>query len=105
MDHVMLATDVVLQAIIGNPNGSVGKLMKQAKSDEIRLAIPHLALYCAVYSIRKGDQINAPRLAELLKYSEILPETPEYLGPIERESWVPNAQAVENWRKLALKDD
>jgi hypothetical protein len=50
MDELMLATDVVLRAIIGK-NGSVTKLIKQAERGELQLVLPHSAPYWAVYSV------------------------------------------------------
>jgi hypothetical protein len=104
MEEVMLAIDVVLQAIIGR-NGSAANLIEQARRGEILLVVPHSVLYCAIYSISSTDTINTSQLAALLRYSQILPDSPEYLGPDDRDSWRPNSQAVENWRRLALKDD
>lgn len=105
MEEILLATDVVLQAIIGPTGGSVEGLIAQAQNGEVHLTVLHSVLYCAVYSVRETDRINTHRLAELLKYSQIMSDEPEYLGPQERGSWKPASEEVENWRKLALGED
>ena len=104
MEEVMLATDVVLEAIIGR-NGSAAKLIEQARKGEIHLVVPHYVLYCAVYSTSSTDTINTDQLAELLKYCEILPDAPAYLGPEDRDSWRPEWHEVENWRRHALENN
>jgi hypothetical protein len=105
MEEIMLATDVVLQAIIRPTAGSVEDLIARAQMGEIRLIMLHSVLYYAVSSVRENDGINTHRLAALLKYVQIISDEPEYLGPQERDSWVPTPEEVENWRKLALGED
>jgi hypothetical protein len=105
MEEIMLATDVVLQAIIGPDPASVDGLIAEAQNREIQLTVLHSVLYCAVYSVRETDRINPHRLSELLKYSQIASDEPEYLGRHERGSWVPTSEEVEKWRKLALGED
>jgi hypothetical protein len=105
MEEIMLATDVVLQAIIGPNSGSAETLIAQAKTGEIQLTVLHSVLYYAVKSVSEDDQINLRRFSELLKYSQIISDEPEYLGTKERDLWEPTARDVENWRKLALESE
>jgi len=72
MEEIMLATDVVLQAIIQPGAGSVEDLVAQAQNGEIQLSVLHSVLYFALYSVRENDKINTQRLAELLKYVQII---------------------------------
>lgn len=102
MQPTMLATDVVLQALVGPSKGLIESLIMQAQNGKTRLTVLHSTLYCAVISVRPSDTLNTHRFAELLKYSEIIPDEPQYLGPQERDSWVPTSKEIEHWRKLAL---
>ena len=104
MEEVIVATDVVLRAIIGHSR-SIEKLIAEARRGEIRLVVPHESLYFAVYSIRSTDVINTSQFAELIQYCQILRDGPEFLGAEERDSWRPNSQEVENWRRLALEEN
>jgi hypothetical protein len=104
IEEVMLATDTVLKAIIRPTADSVDHLIAEAQKGETRLSVLHSSLYCALYSARETDSLNIPRLAQLLKYVEIVQDAPEYLGPEERDSWVPSSEEVSNWRKCALED-
>ena len=101
----MLATDVVLGAIIGRSDHPVRKLIEQAQNGQITLVIPQPVLYWAIHSVKPTDSINTNQLAELIKYSQILPDAPEYLGPNERHSWLPSSEAVAKWRRLVLEED
>ena len=102
MEEVMLATDVVLSAIISPTTQVVDKLIEQAKRGEIALLMPHFVLYCALYSVEDSDVVNSHQLAELLKYVQIVADAPEFLGPQERGSWTPSVEEVANWRRCAL---
>ena len=105
MEEIMLATDIVLRAIIARNDDSVRKLIEQAQSGEILLIIPQTVLYWAVHSVKENDTIHSHRLAQLLKYSYILQDAPEYLGPAERDAWEPTSKQVEHWRTLATEED
>lgn len=99
VEEVMLAVDMVLEAIIGTTPGSIDKLISQAANGEIKLSVCHLALYSAVFSVQKNDNVNATQFAELLRLVQIIPEEPEYLGCEERNSWIPTQDQVDNWRR------
>lgn len=105
MEEIMLATDVVLRAIIARNDVSVGKLIEQARSGDILQIIPQTVLYCAVQSVKENDTINFNRLAQLIKYSYILQDAPEYLGPAERDAWEPTSKQVEHWRSMVVEND
>ena len=104
MNEVIVATDVVLRAII-RPSDYVANLLDRARKGEVQLVIMHEVLYYALYSISSEDTINTQQLAELIQYSQILPHAPEFLGAEERRSWIPNSQQVEHWRRIALEED
>lgn len=102
MQKLMLATDVILEALIGPSPIKVDRLISQARNGEVQFEILDLALCGAFYSVDEDDVINVRRLAQLLQYAQLIPDCPEYLGPGEREGWVPTAKEVANWRKCAL---
>jgi len=105
MEEIMLAVDVILQALIGRSTSKVDALIMEARNGEAQLQILDSALYCALYSVRGEDTVNLRRLAELLQYTQLISDSPEYLGPQERESWIPSQGEVENWRKVALEEN
>ena len=61
MEERMLATDIVLRAIIARNDDSFRKLIEQAQSGEILLIIPQTALYWAVHTVKENDTINSHR--------------------------------------------
>ena len=105
MEEVMLATDVVLKSMIAPAARSLTELISQAKRGEIYLTMSQSVLYYAFQSVRESDKIRFDRFCELLKYSQIVSDEPQYLGPQERESWQTDFIEVENWRSLALETD
>lgn len=102
MEEIMLAVDVILEGIIGRTTGKVDALIFEARNGDVQLQILDFALYCALYSVRTEDTVNVRKLAELLQYAQLIPDSPEYLGPQERESWTPSQTEIDNWRKVAL---
>lgn len=105
MEEITLAIDIILEAIIRPTPGIVDRLIERARKGEARLIILRFALYCALHSVQEEDKVNAKRLAELLKYAEIQPDTLELLEPQDRESWTPSQEEINNWRKCAIRDD
>jgi hypothetical protein len=106
MKEIMIATDVVLEAIIGRTPGLADELIAQAQKGEAQLNILHSTLYSALYSVDpRVDKVNVQRLAQLLKYSQILPDAELYTGPQERDAWVPTEEEITNWREIALRDE
>ncbi|SRR5258708_23644009 len=103
MKEVILAVDVILQALIGRTASKVETLILEAGRGEVQIQIMDSALYCALYSVRSGDTVNIRRLAELLQYAQLISDSPEYLGPEDREMWIPSKAEIENWRKVALQ--
>jgi hypothetical protein len=104
MSEVMLAIDSVLEAIIGPSPGSIDEIIRKAREGEIQLILEDFALYCALASVREGDKVNIRRLADLIKYAQIQLDSPEFLGSLDRESWTPSNEAIENWRRWALQE-
>jgi len=102
MKDVLIATDAILAIIIGKESKVDEEIIKKARKGEYRILIEHCSLYWALYSVREGDNINLKRLAELLKYAQILSE--ELVDPRARESWTPSQEEVEHWRKVALEE-
>jgi hypothetical protein len=102
MIEAMMATDAVLAAIIAPEGDATERLIERARRAEIVILIPQMVLYWAFHSVAEGDQIFIRRVAELLQYAQIVPDTPEYLGPRSRESWVPSSDEVDNWHRCAL---
>ena len=103
MKEIMLAVDVLLAALIGPSPNFVDALINQARNGDANFLVGHHALFCALYSVKESDFINVRRLAELVKYSQIQPEEPEYLGSQERERWIPSEAEMTNWRGIATK--
>lgn len=103
MEEIMLAIDAILKVIIGPTPAFVDELIERARKGEVKFLISEFALYCALYSVQEGDQVNARHLAEVLKYAQILPDAPAYLGPEERESWKPSQEEINHWREVALE--
>jgi hypothetical protein len=103
MKKVLLATDAILRIVIGDKEGYLDELLKQASEGDVEIIIPQLALYCAFASVNEQDRVNPQRIAKLFKYAQLLPDTPEYLGPQDREMWTPTEEEIDNWRKNALK--
>ena len=104
MQEVMLAIDVILEALIARKARKVDSLILEARNGNVQLQILDSALYCALYSVRNEDEVNVRRLADLLQYAQLIPDAPEYLGPQDRVSWTPSQDEVDNWRKVALGD-
>lgn len=102
-EEVILAVDMILEAIIGLKPGRIDELIAEAESGEVRLSLSHFALYCAVHSVRAKDNLNARRFANLLRLVEIIPDEPQYLGIEERKAWVPSPDEVDHWRGAALQ--
>jgi hypothetical protein len=103
MEEILLATDVVLEVIIGSSTDRANRLIDRARKGEIQINILQSALYWAFYSVKKDDKINFRQVAELFKYAQIVLEAPIYLGPQDREGWTPSQQEVDNWRKCATE--
>lgn len=102
MEPVLLAVDTILKAIIGAP-GSLEDLLVEARAGKVYFVISDFALFCALSSVENDDQVDLPRLAELIKYSQAEAEDPAYLGPRGRESWTPTTEEIQNWRASALQ--
>jgi hypothetical protein len=105
MQEIILAVDVILQAIIGRNTSKIDDLILEARNGDAQLQILDSALYCALYSVKGEDKVNVRRLAELLQYAQLISDSPEYLGPEERESWIPSQEEIDNWRKVALGEN
>lgn len=102
MDPVLLAVDTILRSIIG-PANALDDLIEKAKAGEVYFLMPDFVLFCALSSVKSSDQVNFQGLAELIRYSQVEPEYPEYLGAGTRESWKPSSEEIQNWRESALE--
>ena len=97
----MLAVDIILRAIIG-PSEAVHALLTRARNGEESFVMSDVALYCALKSVQRGDNINLALLAELLRYSHIDPDCPRDAGTSGRVSWEPGEDEIKHWRATAL---
>ena len=104
MEPIMLAVDMILTVIIGNPK-TIENLLSQARAGDAYFVVLDSALYCALYSVEEHDSKNLSLLAEVLKYSQLQSDAPEYLGATERSSWTPSRNKVRHWRAVALDVD
>jgi hypothetical protein len=99
--RVILAIDVILEALIGPNPSPIERLLAQAKAGQVELVVLHHALYCALRSVGEQDTLNIARLAELVKYARIEP-TP-HLKPEEGGVLEPTQEEIENWRADVLQ--
>jgi hypothetical protein len=101
MKRAILATDAILQALIGPDTPFVNGLIEKAKNREIEIVVLDFALYCALRSVHKEDDINISRFTDLMKYAQI--EASPNLGPEDRESWEPTEEEKAKWRRVVLQ--
>jgi len=95
---VMLAIDVVLGALIG-PGTAAEIVIARAEAGEWQPVVLDLALYCALASVRPGDDVNHERLARLLRHARLDTSMSREPGaPFA----APSAAEIEHWRDVAL---
>lgn len=96
----MLSIDI----ITGNHRQSekIQQLIDRSATGQAYFLVLEFALYCALCSVNYNDRTNLPLLAELLKYSQIEPESSDYEGVAGRNSWTPTQEEIRHWRSVAL---
>jgi hypothetical protein len=100
MKKTMIAIDLLLAAIIGPIPNVTEQMIQEAREGKIKYVVLDHALYCALYSVRDGDKINAKRLADLLQYAEL--QNSRLLGIKKYKTLPPSEEEIEHWRKVVL---
>ena len=97
--RVMLATDVLLGALIGPPGCLAENVIQRVESGEWTPVVPDLALFCAVASVRVEDTVDHARFARLMRHAE-------FTTVINRRPGMPHdppsESEIEHWRNVAL---
>jgi hypothetical protein len=102
---VVLGIDLVLGALIGPPGCAAERLIERVEMGEFSPVVLDLALFCAMSSVRPGDQVDHARFARLLRHAQPMasgsrePYTP-FAPPTDTE--------IEHWRDVVfdrVKDD
>jgi hypothetical protein len=96
---VILAIDIVLAALIGPPGNISEKVIARAESGEWQVMLLDLALYCAISSVRPGDDVDHARFARLLRHA--VPQA-SLSRPPGGSFDVPSDEEIEHWRDVAL---
>src|SRR5262245_21422857 len=97
---VMLAIDVVLSALIGPPDSPADFVIARAEAGEWKPVVLDLALFCAMSSVRAGDQVDHARFARLLRHAELAPSLSR---AADGTFSPPSAAEIEHWRDVALR--
>jgi len=98
-DPVMLAIDVVLGALIGPPGTAAEMVIDRAERGEWTPVLLDLALFCAMSSVRPGDQVDHARFARLVRHVAFAAS-----GSREPNTAFdpPSPEEIEHWRAVAL---
>lgn len=96
---VVLAIDIVLGALIGPPGAAAERVIARAEAGEWTPVILDLALFCAMSSVRPGDQVDHARFARLLRHAQLSASRSREAGT----AFAPPAlEDIEHWRNVAL---
>lgn len=99
-DSMILANDIVLSMLIGPTDGPADALLARVEAGEFTPVVLDASLYWAMSAIEPTDEIQAGRMARLLRYARIL--------PLERDSDerghpAPSADEIAHWREVVFQ--
>lgn len=94
----LLGNDLVLAAMIAPLGHPIEGIIAQAARGEVTPVVGDGSLYWTLCAVLPSDTFQAARLAELLRYAQIIPLT--RAGP---EPWTPPAaEETEHWRSVVF---
>jgi hypothetical protein len=96
---VVLGIDLVLGALIGPPGCAAERLLERVETGEFSPVVLDLALFCAMSSVRPGDEVDHARFARLLRHAQ-----PMASGSREPyTAFAPPSEAeIEHWRDVVF---